>query len=625
MFYSHDILQRRGGKFGVIWIAATKAASLSKRDYFSVSIVKTCEDIMLYLTRQGGGTKGPRLSLYLSSQLMFGVTRVFQKQYDYLVVEVHSLHQRFSASKLTARVFQGMSAADIELPRRPVRPVDACTLPEPNLEEYESEFGMLRLQEGALEPFLLPTIEMFSLSPSQSGQPTGSSSSPQPSPYKRLKLEDVSEAIMRSPHTVSSADEIRLKDNDAILLSPLAQEITVPGEQDLPTVDMVEGDIPFVDQLIQDEQLLEVQEEQPLITSPVRPDQTWLMDETTGEVLLSPDRPKLRKPGAKRGPRKEQKGAVPDVVGDISPLVSDQGVQVSDQGVQVSSGAEELPIEDRPEMHTPKAPAVIPILRLAPLDEAETPSPRRRGKKRRLVFADEVLKLSKDDIRHNMSSVGDLTLPEEERYAVASTYVEATVKEMFQQPARKAMRVNPTMMGVWNKQAKPYVPSEASYSDEEMRPVWSIEYLRERTPKDISSDSPGSQEKSPELSSIQLARGISISKDTSSELLRGPDASADLSTISRAPFEDTPSSIKLTDISNLSDDRSSRGSGSISGLKIQRPKRARPVEDIPEEDQVILDMGELLLEGAGLLGDEPVPQQVIYIKSIALSKIFVIR
>ena len=45
------------------------------------------EDILMYLTRQAGGHigKGPRLSLYLSSQLMFGVTRVYQKQYDYLV------------------------------------------------------------------------------------------------------------------------------------------------------------------------------------------------------------------------------------------------------------------------------------------------------------------------------------------------------------------------------------------------------------------------------------------------------------------------------------------------------------------------------------------------------------
>ena len=58
---------------------------------------------------------------------------------------------------------------------------------------------------------------------------------------------------------------------------------------------------------------------------------------------------------------------------------------------------------------------MIPILRLAPLDEeAETPSPIRRHRKRRLVFADDVMKLSKEDLRHNMSSAEDLKLPEEQ-------------------------------------------------------------------------------------------------------------------------------------------------------------------------------------------------------------------
>ena len=95
------------------------------------------------------------------------------------------------------------------------------------------------------------------------------------------------------------------------------------------------------------------------------------MDERTGEVVLSPDRPKPRKPGTKRGPRKEKKGAVPDVDGDVVPLVPDQDIsglveqdapgaqQVSSSGAEEAPVAEEeMPVEDRPEMHTPKAPAV---------------------------------------------------------------------------------------------------------------------------------------------------------------------------------------------------------------------------------------------------------------------------
>ena len=79
----------------------------------------------------------------------------------------------------------------------------------------------------------------------------------------------------------------------------------------------------------------------------------WLLDDKTGELVLSPvvDRPKLRKPGTKRGPRKGKEGAVPDIPGDVSPLPPDQ------QGA-VSSAAEEIALEDRPEMHTPQGPAV---------------------------------------------------------------------------------------------------------------------------------------------------------------------------------------------------------------------------------------------------------------------------
>ena len=61
------------------------------------------------------------------------------------------------------------------------------------------------------------------------------------------------------------------------------------------------------------------------------------------------------------------------------------------------------------------------------------------------------------------------------------------------------MRVNQSFMDIWNKRATPYIPSEASYSDEEMRPVWSLEYLRERIPKESSTESPASDEKSPEV------------------------------------------------------------------------------------------------------------------------------
>ncbi|XP_033633636.1 meiotic recombination protein REC8 homolog [Asterias rubens] len=98
MFFSQDILKKRGGKFGIVWIAATKcrSVSLSKRDYFTVSISKTCDDIMKYVCLKAEPVKHhgahPRLSLYLSSQLMFGVAKVYEKQIDYFSAKYRMKH-----------------------------------------------------------------------------------------------------------------------------------------------------------------------------------------------------------------------------------------------------------------------------------------------------------------------------------------------------------------------------------------------------------------------------------------------------------------------------------------------------------------------------------------------------
>jgi len=75
MFFPKDILVRKG-KFGIIWIAATHSSGrkcdfLTKRDYFTVNIPKACYDIL-----------HPRIpfALRLSSHLMFGISRIYQKQ-----------------------------------------------------------------------------------------------------------------------------------------------------------------------------------------------------------------------------------------------------------------------------------------------------------------------------------------------------------------------------------------------------------------------------------------------------------------------------------------------------------------------------------------------------------------
>ncbi|EUB60676.1 Meiotic recombination protein REC8 [Echinococcus granulosus] len=74
MFYSNDLLSLKKGRFGVLWLAATRGVTrVSKRDILAVDIVSSCSELLEYVN----GSKRSRLSLYLSAQLMYGLCRVY--------------------------------------------------------------------------------------------------------------------------------------------------------------------------------------------------------------------------------------------------------------------------------------------------------------------------------------------------------------------------------------------------------------------------------------------------------------------------------------------------------------------------------------------------------------------
>jgi len=100
MFYSPDILKRKEG-FGVIWsflfsmviinsfrLAATLGAKstlkrLQKRDILSVDVPRACTFL---------SADDEPLALRLSSNLMYGVTRVFSQQYQFFYCKDLALH-----------------------------------------------------------------------------------------------------------------------------------------------------------------------------------------------------------------------------------------------------------------------------------------------------------------------------------------------------------------------------------------------------------------------------------------------------------------------------------------------------------------------------------------------------
>ncbi|ESO00865.1 hypothetical protein HELRODRAFT_192453 [Helobdella robusta] len=73
-------------------LAATKENALKRRDYEAVDLNETCSELKSYILHQKRNI--PKLSLYLSSQLLFGAIKVYRKQVQYLLVEATELYTR---------------------------------------------------------------------------------------------------------------------------------------------------------------------------------------------------------------------------------------------------------------------------------------------------------------------------------------------------------------------------------------------------------------------------------------------------------------------------------------------------------------------------------------------------
>ncbi|KAF9192299.1 hypothetical protein BGZ50_008661 [Haplosporangium sp. Z 11] len=86
MFYSKEIITRKDSNLGLIWIAATMGArsvisKLSKKEVNGVNIVQICKDI---------SQPAEPFALRFSSNLMVGVTRVYNQQYAFYYSDVNN-------------------------------------------------------------------------------------------------------------------------------------------------------------------------------------------------------------------------------------------------------------------------------------------------------------------------------------------------------------------------------------------------------------------------------------------------------------------------------------------------------------------------------------------------------
>nr|XP_002124317.2 uncharacterized protein LOC100176076 [Ciona intestinalis] len=94
MFFTHDVLVNTGGKFATIWLAAMMKGKIKKKDYLSVQLEETCNELLKHFKPRSDGRMGSvkGFSLRLSAQLVYGVMVVYNMKVATLYSDVqHSL------------------------------------------------------------------------------------------------------------------------------------------------------------------------------------------------------------------------------------------------------------------------------------------------------------------------------------------------------------------------------------------------------------------------------------------------------------------------------------------------------------------------------------------------------
>ncbi|VDP27844.1 unnamed protein product [Schistosoma curassoni] len=142
MFYSIDLLSAHRGKFGIIWLAATRVRKqLSRKELNSVNIVTACNEITSYIL----GETQLRLSLYLASQLTFGICIIYREKTIVMLRDLQELSQK--ASVTTSRSIDLPTCTKSRTKRKTRVPVDDPEVPLLNLYNETSDFGNLQLPD----------------------------------------------------------------------------------------------------------------------------------------------------------------------------------------------------------------------------------------------------------------------------------------------------------------------------------------------------------------------------------------------------------------------------------------------------------------------------------------------
>ncbi|XP_018412168.1 PREDICTED: meiotic recombination protein REC8 homolog [Nanorana parkeri] len=155
MFYFPNVLQRHTGCFSTVWLAATKGTRIVKREYLKVNVMNTCRKIMQYILQQVPppyhGCPIPRLSLYLSAQLSYGVVCVYHRQCDLLIEEMKVTLERLYKSENQLKI-------DLLQPDQYLLLPDSLILMQMLEDAPDPFFGMMEVPPELPNPYMIPQI-----------------------------------------------------------------------------------------------------------------------------------------------------------------------------------------------------------------------------------------------------------------------------------------------------------------------------------------------------------------------------------------------------------------------------------------------------------------------------------
>ncbi|XP_073779004.1 meiotic recombination protein REC8 homolog isoform X2 [Danio rerio] len=471
MFFYPTVLNHRTGRFATIWLAATKGRKISRRDLLKVNVHNTCNDIMDFVLVRVpppmAGLPRPRFSLYLSSQLQYGVVLVFHRQCEFLLEDTQGAIDKLL--RLNRK-------ANIDLMEEDTR--QSHMIPD--------AVALFDETEGARDPFF-GIMEYGLPSPSSLIQRR-----------EKVLLESVPPAREPSP----PSDGITASQESITLTEP--EPLIMPEPQfegaDLQEANMIELLLEQPDHFLEreDERQMEI-------------DRDRERTEEDRELMVSEER-ELERAALERETARDLTISASLDLAQITGASSQDAVLLPEEDLGLPM---EMPVIEEREKTPVSAPVPIPspppeeetgveprrqqaVGERSPRLEAAVLSPEPEVKKRRrrqLLFVDEYTQISQDEMRARINDVETMTRPLES--IIPPSIQKKDARELLTNPC---MSLPPEILTLWKQAAvvKPIPPSEQRWEIPEAEET--LEREEEECPQ------PPEPEVDQEISSTEIPR-----------------------------------------------------------------------------------------------------------------------